>query len=220
MTAVLVWRLVKRGLPGDTFGNEPGGESVFVRLAILGTLAAIIGLGGGPGVGRLFGFVELALFAGAGLALGTMIALFRRALTVPTLLGRERLDAIEGLALYLSVAEADRLELLHPPDRTAAHFEELLPYAIAFGLARSWTRQFAHALATTRPAWYAREAGQSDDDWDWLAANEIERDIGATRWPAPAPLSSSSGGSDWSSSGSGGGGSSGGGGGGGSTRGW
>lgn len=43
-------------------------------------------------------------------------------------------DEIEGLKLYMSVAEKDRMNFHNPPDRTPEHFEALLPYAIALGV--------------------------------------------------------------------------------------
>lgn len=54
-------------------------------------------------------------------------------LKAPTLAGRRLMDEIEGLKLYLEVAEKHRLNLLNPPDRTPDHFEALLPYVVLSG---------------------------------------------------------------------------------------
>ena len=195
-------------------------------LLVVGLTACLVGLHLAVDLDRHGHLVELAVAGIFGIPLGGLVASFVHELVVPTALGRERLEAIDGLALYLSVAEADRLEMLHPPDRTAEHFEQLLPYAIALGHARSWTRQFTHALATTRPEWYEPADSGQDDTWGWLETDHLERDVRATR-PTPAPRRDGAGGGgwggssgDWSSPGSAGGGSSGGGGGGGGTRGW
>lgn len=54
------------------------------------------------------------------LGFGAMIlmnALFYELLKAPTLIGRKTLDEIEGFKLYLSVAEEDRLNFIHPRTR-------------------------------------------------------------------------------------------------------
>jgi hypothetical protein len=64
-------------------------------------------------------------------------------LTVPTAEGWKRRHEIEGLKLFLGVAEADRLLVLNPPDFTPALYEKLLPYAVALGVEMVWSRRFA-----------------------------------------------------------------------------
>ena len=82
--------------------------------------------------GEIFGFGVLASAIGLP-SMGLFMAIvavnivFYHLLKAPTLAGRRLMDDIEGLNLYLGVAEKDRLNLLNPPDRTPAHFEALLP---------------------------------------------------------------------------------------------
>jgi uncharacterized membrane protein len=70
----------------------------------------------------------------------------------------------EGLKLYLSVAEKDRLEKLqapnavymphtNAPEQTVQLFEKLLPYAIVLNVEKEWAKQFEH-LYTQQPDWY------------------------------------------------------------------
>ena len=225
VTAFVVWWFrrdarpvatrVSRGMLGDNL-------EIVCLLLVPAIAAGVVGLHLAIGLDRHGAVVELAVAGIFGVPLGGLVVVFAHSLVVPTPLGCQRLDAIDGLALYLSVAEADRLEALHPPERTAEHFEALLPYAIALGHVRSWTRRFAQALGTTRPEWYERAGSGRDDSWDWLEEDRFERDVRETRQkPSEQP---SRGGRDdddsWGSPGSGGGGSSGGGGGGGGTRGW
>ncbi|NVJ97773.1 MAG: DUF2207 domain-containing protein, partial [Alphaproteobacteria bacterium] len=82
--------------------------------------------------------------------------------------GRQLLDEIEGLKLYMSVAEKDRLDFHNPPERTPEHFEALLPYAIALGVENRWGDQFDDILskaASARgaehysPSWYHGRRG-------------------------------------------------------------
>lgn len=77
--------------------------------------------------------------------------------------GREVMDGIEGLRLYLEMAEKDRMALVDAPTMTPAHYETLLPYAVALGVEQAWARHFEAALAgaqaddaqTYEPPWYS-----------------------------------------------------------------
>ncbi|MCK7610805.1 DUF2207 domain-containing protein [Roseibium sediminicola] len=138
----------------------------------------------------------------------------------PTLLGREKLDIIEGLKLYLSVAEKDRLNMSEAPDMSTGHFEELLPYAVALGVEKPWAKAFegwlataagAAAAASYNPHWYAGR------DFD---VRRISDSVGHTASAMAGSFQSSVPAPSSSSSGSSGGGSSGGGGGGGGGGGW
>jgi uncharacterized membrane protein YgcG len=143
-------------------------------------------------------------------------------LTAPTQLGREVLDGIAGYRLYLSVAEADRLNAAgREPEITEALFEKHLPYAMALRVEDEWTEKFEAKLeasaqdSTTsrssyRPGWYhsnsSRWRGPS------TLTRSLTRSLGGAASTASTKPSSSSGGT--SSSGSSGGGGGGGGGGG------
>jgi uncharacterized membrane protein YgcG len=140
---------------------------------------------------------------------------FARLVRAPTAEGRELLDEIEGLRLYLGVAEGDRLARLRAPEPAPAldadHFEALLPHAIALDVEDAWTKKFTAAVgvaaaaeATGRMGWYSGSGRASD-------LGGFTRAIGSSLSSSIASASTPPG----SSSGSGGGGSSGGGGGGG-----
>ncbi len=141
---------------------------------------------------------------------------FYHLLKAPTLAGKRLMDEIEGLKLYVRVAEKERLNLLNPPDRTPEHFEVLLPFAMALDVENEWNEQFADVLAKAAvdpatghqrtPAWY-----RGRTSFNGLASHLGSRFAGAVSASSAAP---------GSSSGSSGGGSSGGGGGGGGGGGW
>ncbi len=79
--------------------------------------------------------------------LGVLIPLgFSCIMDAPTPEARKLLDGIEGLAMYIGMAESDRLNLINPPELTAAHFQELMPYAVALDLEEAWGRRFADVL--------------------------------------------------------------------------
>jgi uncharacterized membrane protein YgcG len=175
--------------------------------AVVGMPFLAIGLGVASASG--FWLFCVALFVAAAAALTA--ASFCR-LTVPTAEGWKRRDEIEGLKLFLAVAEADRLRVLNPPDFTPALYEALLPYAIALGVEMVWSRRFAAALGASQteyqPDWY-----DGSHPWNRCDVSELSSDLGgglaAAITAAATPPSSgdgSSGGSDGGSGDGGGGG--------------
>ena len=139
-------------------------------------------------------------------------------MAAPTREGRAVMDEIAGFEKYLSVTEEDRLERLHPPEKTPELFERYLPYAIALGVENRWAARFAGVLAAAAAApdrqrgmrWY------SGDYNAWSNPGRLAASMGGALAGSVASASTAPG----SSSGSGGGGSSGGGGGGGGGGGW
>ena len=119
------------------------------------------------------GIVAFVLSAGAGI--GTIILIlvpmlltvigFGFLVRAPTTEGRRMLDEIEGLKLYLGVAEREELAKMSgpdgPPHLDAKRYEHLLPYAVALEVEDAWTKKFtlavgaaAAAAATAGIAWY------------------------------------------------------------------
>jgi uncharacterized membrane protein YgcG len=181
--------------------------SLFALPFLLGELFGIYMFGQGTSVWML-AFLLLAVF---------LNLLFFHLLKAPTLGGRKVLDKIEGLRMYLGVAEKDRLNALTPPKKTPEIFEKFLPYALALDVEEKWAEQFSDVLAesdkpisesTYSPAWYSGATGLAAGAFAGSLAGSLASSI------ASASVSPSS------SSGSGGGGSSGGGGGGGGGGGW
>ncbi len=150
-----------------------------------------------------------------------LVALAFYILKAPTVQGRKIMDEIEGFKHYLGVAEEDRLNHLHPPEKTPELFERYLPYAVALDVENRWAERFAGVLAAAGAAgaaaasWYSGDR-LSDDDWGNFVGRVGDGLSSTVASASTAP--GSSGGSG--SSGSGGGGSSGGGGGGGGGSGW
>ena len=143
-----------------------------------------------------------------------MNILFYHLLKAPTLYGRKMIDQLEGLKLYLSVAEKDRLNLLNQPEKTPELFEEFLPWALALDVEQEWGEQFQELLeraqqeGTYSPVWYHSNRP--------FSSSVLASSLGSSLSSSIASSSTAPG----SSSGSGGGGSSGGGGGGGGGGGW
>jgi uncharacterized membrane protein YgcG len=119
----------------------------------------------------LVGLVALVLSGGNGLpaiaVLGVMALVmhlvFARLLMAPTQEGRKLLDEIEGLRMYMGVAERDELKAMagpgQPPALDAKRYEALLPFAMALEVEEGWTRKFTAAVGAataqqTSPGWY------------------------------------------------------------------
>lgn len=163
---------------------------------------------------------SLALAAIGGIVLTNALFLFL--MGAPTPLGRKLMDGIEGLRTYLTLAEKDRMNMAGAPAMSPQHFETLLPYAVALGVEKPWSRTFEAWLATAAagaaaasyaPGWYAGSNYGSFGDRIGGFSTSMANTIAST---IPQPVSSS--GSSFS--GGGGGGFSGSGGGGGGGGGW
>ncbi len=92
--------------------------------------------------------------AGMLLALATLLLLivFYFLLPAPTQDGRNLLDHIAGLRMYLGVAERQDLERMQRPQLNAREFERFLPYALALDVAKTWTDRFAAAVGPAAAA--------------------------------------------------------------------
>ena len=135
----------------------------------------------------------------------------------PTPLGRKLMDGIEGLRIYLTLAEKDRMNMAGAPTMSPSHFEKLLPYAVALGVEKPWSRTFETWLATAaagaaaatayNPAWYyGSNRGNLGDRIGGFSSSMASTIASTIPTPPPSSSSSSSGFSGGSSGGGGGGG--------------
>ncbi len=137
--------------------------------------------------------------------------------------GKEKLKMqadIEGLKMYISLAEEKQMQYFNPPKVTPDVFERLLPYAIALKTEKVWGDKFEKTLLQSMqsvdsyaPIWYYGTAMRPRS-----FSNNLRQSL-TSNIQQSATSPKSSGGNNWGS-GSFGGGSVGGGGGGGRTGGW
>jgi uncharacterized membrane protein YgcG len=210
-----VWLLIWGGFSALAFGaarRRGAGCVSAVVGSVIGLVTMLIALSG-------IAMVTAALGLAAGgimlVVLGGFIV-FAKELPAPTTKGRALLDRIEGLRLYLGVAEQQELASLSAPPLSADRYERLLPYAMALDVEDAWTKQFTLAVGAAAAA--AATAGMT-----WYRGSGKLANLGAMSSAIGSSLStaiSSSASPPGSSSGGGGGGSSGGGGGGGGGGGW
>lgn len=157
------------------------------------------------------------------LGLGYLIThvIFYKAFQGYTRKGRKLMDQIEGFKMFLATTETERLKMIGtPPTKTPELYEKYLPYAIALGVEKQWSQQFAPVFDKLKKEGHAYQPV-------WLhgmplyAFNPTALNNSITSaLPSQASKISSGGSIPGSSSGGGGRGSSGGGGGGGGVGGW
>jgi hypothetical protein len=218
-TAGTSFLLHRVGQQWSSVFHGPGSRIVNLFGAIFTSLFAlpfVFGLGFG-----IFAFGQSVPFLAtvALIAQGVLAYVFYHLLKAPTLAGAKIRDQIDGFKMFLTTAEKDRLEVLHPPNITPEVFEKYLPYAIALDVENQWSRKFeaeaaqagvAPSQRTYSPSWY------SGSSFNRLGTTGFASSLGGAVAGATAAAAAAPG----RSSGSGGGGSSGGGGGGGGGGGW
>jgi uncharacterized membrane protein YgcG len=197
-------------------GARPGSTARWLRRA----LAVILGL-----LGLAAGFFTVVLALETGRIVPLLIPLLALPVAIsafwwmaaPTKEGRAVMDRIAGFKRYLSITEEERLETMHPPEKTPALFERYLPHAIALGVENQWAGSFAAVLAAAAAAGHAHSMYWYSGSHDpWSDPDGFADQVGSNLASTVASAATAPG----SSSGSGGGGSSGGGGGGGGGGGW
>ena len=167
--------------------------------------------------GLLYGTAENVLVWFSPLQIGLMAAVllvpfgFSFIMDSPSIEARALLDEIEGLALYIGMAESDRLNAMNPPEQTLEHYQELLPYAVALDLEDAWGSRFASVLEA-----HAASSAQDirQDFWTPAAASALASHASASaasHASEAASANSSFGGGGGGGAGSGGGGGGGGG---------
>jgi uncharacterized membrane protein YgcG len=160
-----------------------------------------------------FGFMALHLY-------------FRYLLKAPTLQGRKTLDKIEGLKMYLTIAEKDSLVKMKNLDEQPALYEKFLPFALALGVENEWSKKFASAFNMLseqgrpyQPYWYSSRSMNRSFDLGTFSSGFSDTFTSSIA-SSSVPPGSKSGFSSGGGGGFSGGGSSGGGGGGGGGGGW
>ncbi|MDO4611748.1 MAG: DUF2207 domain-containing protein [Candidatus Saccharibacteria bacterium] len=190
-------------------------------IGIASTVIEAIGSSGMNIVGaKIFLPVIIAEIA-ATIIIQTIFKNKTRKLAEHTLLGLEVSRYMDGLEMYIRMAEADRLKFLQsvkgaPTDAKGVVKlnEKLLPYAAIFGLEKSWAKeleQYYQLHGGEAPTWYA--GGYTITDV--VVATRLASSYATRSSMRSSSGISDGGGSSSSFSGGGGGGSSGGGGGGG-----
>lgn len=204
-------------------------SAVWVFLGIIATVFVESSL---PSYGIIFGHIDQGFSWLDGCIIGVIFAVFLCSLVTSIFCSRYAVRTekgltlaryLEGLKLYIKMAEADRLKFLQSvKGADTSHqgivklYEKLLPYAIIFRLEDSWLKEMGHYYEyadVAAPTWYVGIGAFSARDFSQALHS-------ATTSANSSFISASPSGSSSGFSGGGGGGFSGGGGGGGGGGGW
>ncbi len=152
---------------------------------------------------------------------GIIIMLFGKIMPRKTTKGTETYYQLKGLYEYIDTAEKDRMKF---QEDKKILFEKLLPYAMAFGLVKKWTKAF-DGIYKNPPSWYTSTTPWTNRPFTMMYLSDQLNSFGKettsniTSRPGGGGSGAWGGGSGFSSGGFGGGGFSGGGFGGGGGRG-
>ena len=122
-----------------------------VRSAYIGAGVVIgfLSIWGGAMIGRGLGMAEPP-FIIAGILSGAIICAFGWFMPARTVSGTRTLENILGFEDFLAHVEADRFNRMI---KTPEMFEKFLPFAMALGVERNWSRAFQD-IYTQAPSWY------------------------------------------------------------------
>ncbi len=190
----------------------PGGGSKIlgVILVLFGAMILLPTVVAPLGIDTLPGWVPVC-----GIVLGIINVSFFYLMRAPTQLGKQIMDAVEGFKMYLSVAEAERLNMNDAPDVTEEIFEKFLPYAIGLGVEKPWSKAFEKHMARTvgdaggyhyQPSWYHGSSSWSTGKLAASTAGLVGAVSAGMASASPPSSSGSSGGGGFSGGGGGGGG--------------
>lgn len=125
-------------------------RTVFI---IVGGAIAIWGSGVAVAIFGLYG--GIAVFVSS-----IIIIIFGALMPMRTHKGVLAREHILGLKEYMNVAEKDRLKFHNAPEKNPQLFEKLLPFAIALGVDKAWSKQFED-IYKTNPSWYSDGTGHA-----------------------------------------------------------
>jgi uncharacterized membrane protein len=119
---------------------------------------------------------------------------------------------IDGFKMFLQATESERLKIIGtPPTKTPQLYEKYLPYAMALGVEKAWSQQFAPVFARLEkegivyvPIWYRGRKFSSFDSTTF--ASDLKSSFGSSIAASSTPPGSRSGFGGGSSGGGGGGG--------------
>ncbi len=88
------------------------------------------------------------------LSTAVLVGVFGYIMPAKTKKGALIKEHILGLKHYLQIAEKNRLDFHHAPEKSPALFEKLLPYAMVLGVSSAWAKEF-EGFYKKPPEWYS-----------------------------------------------------------------
>jgi len=144
------------GIQSQIFGSLLGRgyythrpDSVRAAYLLFGVVAGFLLIGGGVWVSRNRGMAILPFIA-AGILTAAIICGFGWFMPARTPTGARALEGVLGFEDFLNHVEADRF---NRTIKTPEMFEKFLPFAMALGVERNWSKAF-QGIYTQPPEWY------------------------------------------------------------------
>jgi len=149
------------GIKNQIFGSLVGQgyyarrpDSVRANYIGIGIVAGFILIGGGSWMARNMGMAPLP-FVVAGVLSATIICGFGWFMPARTQAGAEALEHVLGFEDFLNHVEAERFNRMI---KTPEMFEKFLPFAMALGVEKNWSKAF-QGIYTQPPQWYQGSYG-------------------------------------------------------------
>ena len=121
---------------------------------------------GGTAVGSSLGMAPLSFIVG-GILSGIIICAFGWFMPAHTEQGTRALEGALGFEDFLGHVEADRF---NRTIKTPEMFEKFLPFAMAFGVEKNWSKAF-QGIYTQPPSWY--QGGYGPNFYPILSVNDL-----------------------------------------------
>ena len=179
-------------------------DSVRTAYVAGGVVVGFLSIWGGLPLAKMFGMAPMP-FVLAGILTAAIICIFGWFMPARTITGTRTLEGVLGFEDFLAHVESDRFNRMI---KTPEMFEKFLPFAMALGVERNWSKAFQN-IYTQPPSWYQGGA-YGPNFYPYMFVNNLNTmSSAASSVMTSAPRSS--GGSGFGDSGGGGGGFSGGG---------
>ena len=144
------------GIQSQIFGSLLGKgyythrpDTVRASYLLFGMVAGCLLIGGGVWVSRHLGMAALP-FIVAGILTAAIVCGFGWFMPARTQAGARALEGVLGFEDFLDHVEADRF---NRTIKTPQMFEKLLPFAMALGVEKNWSKAF-QGIYTQPPEWY------------------------------------------------------------------
>lgn len=171
-------------------------DSVRASYIGFGVVTGLLLVWVGSWIANHLGMTPLA-FIVAGVLTGAIICGFGFFMSARTQTGARALEGVLGFEDFLDHVESDRFNRMI---KTPAMFERFLPFAMALGVEKNWSKAF-QGIYTEPPAWY--QGGFGPTFYPYMFANSLSSmssEVGSVMTSAPR----SSGGSGFGGDGGGG----------------
>ena len=160
-----------------------GQKSAATRLRLFAAISWLIAIAVGIAMFVSSGGYGVPVIIAIGVLMFISLAVFAYLIKAPTLEGRQLLDEIEGLRLYMSVAERQELQSIKGPDEPildAGRYEMLLPFAVALAVEDAWTKKFTAAAGAAAAAQAANSMGWYHGHGPISNLGDFSRSVGSS----------------------------------------